>query len=329
MHRRRFIGSVAAGLLAVPLAAQAQQSDPVRRIGMLITAAENNEVWKAYLAAFRQRLQDLGWTDGRNVRIDYRFTGENTERIRIGAKELVAIAPDVIFVVSNPALSALMQATRTIPIVFVFVSDSVGSGFVTSLAHPGGNVTGFHNLEPTIGGKWLELLKQIAPEVRRAAVIHVPDIAANVAFLHVAEAASASLGMTVTAAGVRDAADIERVLAAFAREPNGGLIVTPSPLAATNRDLIISLAARLGLPAIYPFDYFPKSGGLVSYGIDRMEHVREAASYVNRILRGANPGELPVQLPTKYELVINVKTAKALGLTIPQSLLARADEVIE
>ena len=329
MDRRRFIGRVATGLLAVPLAAQSQQSDRVRRIGMLITAAENNEGWQAYLAAFRQRLQDLGWTDGRNVRIDYRFTGENTERIRIGAKELVAIAPDVIFVVSNPALSVLMQATRTIPIVFVFVSDSVGSGFVTSLAHPGGNVTGFHNLEPTIGGKWLELLKQIAPGVRRAAVVHVPDIAANVAFLHVAEAASASLGMTVTAAGVRDDADIERVLTGFAREPNGGLIVTPSPLIATRRELIIALAARLDLPAIYPFDYFPKSGGLVSYGINRMEHVREAASYVDRILRGANPGDLPVQLPTKYEFVINLKTAKALGLTIPQSLLVRADDMIE
>jgi putative ABC transport system substrate-binding protein len=239
------------------------------------------------------------------------------------------IAPDVLFVVSNPALSALMQATRTIPIVFVFVSDSVGSGFVTSLAHPGGNVTGFHNLEPTIGGKWLELLKQIAPGVRRAAVVHVPDIAANVAFLHVAEAASASLGLTVTTAGVRDDADIERVLREFARVPNGGLIVTPSPLIATRRELIIALAARLGLPAIYPFDYFPKSGGLVSYGINRMQHVREAASYIDRILRGANPGELPVQLPTKYELVINLKTAKALGLTIPQSLLVSADEVIE
>ncbi len=280
-------------------------------------------------AAFRQRLQDLGWTDGRNVRIDYRFTGESTERIRIAAAELVAIGPDVIFVSTNPAVSALMQSTRTIPIVFTWVSDSVGSGFVASLARPGGNVTGFHNFEPALGGKWLEVLKQIAPGVRRAAVVHVPEIAANVSFLHVAEAASTSLGMTVTAAGVRDAADIERVLTAFAREPNGGLIVTPSPLTATRRELIIALGARLGLPAIYPFRFYSTSGGLVSYGINQMEQVREAASYIDRILRGANPGDLPVQLPTKYELVINLRTAKALGLTIPQSLLVRADEVIQ
>jgi ABC-type uncharacterized transport system substrate-binding protein len=313
----------------VPLAARAQQSGRVRRIGVLI-GAESEEVWQGYLGAFRQRLQDLGWTDGRNVRIDYRFTGENTERIRIGARELVAIAPDVILVATNPGVSALMEATRTIPIVFISASDSVGSGFVASLARPGGNITGFHNFEPSIAGKWLEVLKQIAPGVRRVAVVHIPEIAANVAFLRVAEAASTSLGLKVTAAGVRDIADIERVLTAFAREPNGGLIVTPSPITGVaNRDPIIALAARLRLPAIYPFRYFPTSGGLVSYGVDRMEQVRGAASYVDQILRGANPGELPVQLPTKYELVINLKTAKALGLTIPQSLLVRADEVIE
>ena len=329
MHRRRFIGSVATGLLAVPLVTRAQQSDRVRRIGVLMGFAENDEVWQVYLAAFRKRLQLLGWTDGRNIRIDYRFTGESTERIRIAAKELIAVAPDVIFVATNPAVSALMQSTRTIPIVFTWVSDSVGSGFVASLARPGGNITGFHNFEPALGGKWLEVLKQIAPRVRRAAVVHVPEIAANVAFLHVAEAASTSFGMTVTGAGVRDAADIERVLTAFAREPNGGLIVTPSPLTATRRELIIALAARLGLPAVYPFRFYSTSGGLVSYGINQLEQVQEAASYVDSILRGANPGELPVQLPTKYELVINLKTAKALGLTIPPSLLVRADEVIE
>jgi ABC-type uncharacterized transport system substrate-binding protein len=328
MKRREFITLLGSVTAMWPLAARAQQSDRVRRIGVLMGFAENDEVWQVYLAAFRQRLQALGWTDGRNVRIDYRFTGENTERIRIAAEELVAVAPDVIFVSTNPAVSALMQSTRTIPIVFTWVSDSVGSRFVASLARPGGNVTGFHNFEPALGGKWLGVLKQVAPRVRRAAVVHVPEIAANVAFLHVAEAASASLGMTVTAAGVRDAADIERVLTAFAREPNGGLIVTPSPLTATRRELIIALAASLGLPAIYPFRFYSASGGLVSYGIDQMEQVREAASYVDRILRGANPGELPVQLPTKYELVINLKTAKALGLTIPQSLLLRADEVI-
>lgn len=329
MRRRKFLG-VLGGVAAVwPLVASAQQPDRVRRIGVLMGFAENDEVWQAYLTAFKQRLQDLGWTDGRNVRFDIRFTGDSAERTRIAAAELVALAPDVIFVTTNPVVSALTQVTRTIPIVFTWVSDSVGSGYVASLAHPGGNVTGFHNFEPAMGGKWLGVLKQIAPRVRRAAVVHVPEIAANVAFIRVAEAASTSLGMTVTAAGVRDAADIERVLMEFAREPNGGLIVTPSPLTATKRDLIIAVAARLGLPAIYSFRFYVASGGLVSYGIDQLETVREVASYVDRILRGANPGELPVQLPTKFQLVVNLKTAKTLGLTIPESFLLFADEVIE
>ena len=329
MRRRKFLGVLGGVAAAWPLVASAQQPDRVRRIGVLMGFAENDEVWQAYLTAFKQRLQDLGWTDGRNVRFDIRFTGESTERTRIAAVELVALAPDVIFVTTNPVVSALTQATRTIPIVFTWVSDSVGSGYVASLAHPGGNVTGFHNFEPAMGGKWLGVLKQIAPRVRRAAVVHVPEIAANVAFIRVAEAASTSLGMTVTAAGVRDAADIERVLMEFAREPNGGLIVTPSPLTATKRDLIIAVAARLGLPAIYSFRFYVASGGLVSYGIDQLETVREVASYVDRILRGANPGELPVQLPTKFQLVVNLKTAKTLGLTIPESFLLFADEVIE
>ena len=329
MRRRKFLGVLGGVAAAWPLVASAQQPDRVRRIGVLMGFAENDEVWQAYLTAFKQRLQDLGWTDGRNVRFDIRFTGESTERTRIAAAELVALAPDVIFVITNPVVSALTQATRTIPIVFTWVSDSVGSGYVASLAHPGGNVTGFHNFEPAMGGKWLGVLKQIAPRVRRAAVVHVPEIAANVAFIRVAEAASTSLGMTVTAAGVRDAADIERVLMEFAQEPNGGLIVTPSPLTATKRDLIIAVAARLGLPAIYSFRFYVASGGLVSYGIDQLETVREVASYVDRILRGANPGELPVQLPTKFQLVVNLKTAKTLGLTIPESFLLFADEVIE
>jgi putative ABC transport system substrate-binding protein len=329
MRRRKFLGVLGGVAAAWPLVASAQQPDRVRRIGVLMGFSENDEVWQAYLTAFKQRLQDLGWTDGRNVRFDIRFTGESTERTRIAAAELIALAPDVIFVTTNPVVSALTQATRTIPIVFTWVSDSVGSGYVASLAHPGGNVTGFHNFEPAMGGKWLGVLKQIAPRVRRAAVVHVPEIAANVAFIRVAEAASTSLGMTVTAAGVRDAADIERVLTEFAREPNGGLIVTPSPLTATKRDLIIAVAARLGLPAIYSFRFYVASGGLVSYGIDQLETVREVASYVDRILRGAKPGELPVQLPTKFQLVVNLKTAKTLGLTIPESFLLFADEVIE
>ena len=327
MDRRAFIGSVAAGLLAV--AARAQQSDRVRRIGVLVGFADNDEVLQAYLAALRGRLEELGWTDGQNVRIHYRVTGENTERLRIAAEELVAIPADVIVASNNLAVSALMQATRTIPIVFTYVSDSVESGFVTSLARPGGNVTGFQNFEPPIAGKWLEVLKQIAPGVRRAAVVHVPEIGANVAFLHAVQTAASPLEMIVVADGVHNAADIELALTAFARVPNGGLIVTPSPLTVTMRELVIALAARLGLPAIYPFRFFPQSGGLVSYGVDQMEPVRGAATYVDRILRGARPGELPVQLPTKYELVINLKTAKALGLTIPQPLLLRADEVIQ
>jgi len=320
---------LALSLVLAPLAGEAQQSDRVRRVGVLMGFAENDQVWQVYLAAFKQRLQELGWTDGRNLRIDYRFAGENTERIRIAAGELVALAPDVILVSTNPAVSALMQATHIIPIIFTWVSDSVGISYLASLAHPGGNVTGFHNFEPALGGTWLELLKQIAPRVRRAAIVHVPEITANVAFLHVVKAASASFGMTVTAAGVRNAADIERVLTAVAREPNSGLIVTPSPLTATRRALITASAARLNLPAIYSFRFYANSGGLLSYGIDQLELVRGAASYVDRILRGANPGELPVQLPTKYEFVINLKTAKALGLTIPQTLLLRADQVIE
>jgi putative ABC transport system substrate-binding protein len=329
MQRREFITLLGGAAAGWPLVASAQQPERMRRVGVLIPFSENDPEVQARLAAFKQRLQDLGWTDGRNVRFDYRFTGENTERIRVGAGELVAVAPDVIVVSSNPPVATLRQATRVIPIVFTQVSDPVGSGFVASLARPGGNITGFHNFETAIGGKWLEVLREIAPGVHRVAVVHNPDITANVAFLHAAEAASTSLGMTVTATGVRDAADIESALMAFAREPNGGLIVAPAPITTARRELIISLAARLGLPAIYPFRFFPISGGLVSYGIDQMEQWRGAASYVDRILRGANPGELPVQLPTKYELVINLKTAKALGLDVSLPLQQRADEVIE
>ena len=298
---------------------------------MIMGFAQDDEVWQAYLATFRQRLQDFGWTHGRNIRFDYRFTGESTERMRIAAAEVVAMRPDVIFVSTNPVLSALSQVTRTIPIVFTWVSDSVGSGYVTSLARPAGNITGFHNFEPALGGKWLGVLKEIAPAVTRIGIVHVPEITANVAFLRVAEAAAAatSSGITVSGAGVQNADDIERVLNEFAREPNGGLIVTPSPLTATRRDVIIEAAARLRLPAIYPFRFYAVSGGLMSYGIDQTELVREAASYVDRILRGANPGELPVQLPTKYQLVININTARMLGLTVPSSMQLLADEMIE
>ena len=329
MKRREFITLLGGAAAAWPLAARAQKIDRVRRVGVIMGFAQNDEVWQAYLATFRQGLQELGWTDGRNIRFDYRFTGESAERMRIVAEEMVALAPDVIFVSTNSVVSATLKATRSIPVVFTWVSDPVGSGFVPNLAHPGGNVTGFHNFEPAIGGKWLDLLRQIAPGLRRVAVLHVPDIVPNVAFLRVVEAAAPAFGITVTAAEARNAADIERVLPAFAQDGGGGLIVTPSALTATRRDLIIALAARLGLPAIYSFRFYAASGGLMSYGIDQLELVRAAASYVDRILRGTSPGELPVQLPTKFELVINLKTAKALGLTVPNSLQLLADEVIE
>jgi len=311
-----------------PLAAHAQKSDQVRRVGVIMGFAENDEVWQAYLANFRQGLQEFGWTDGRNIRFDYRFTGDSEELMRSMAEEVAGLQPDVILVSTNSVVSATLKATRSIPIVFTWVSDPVGSGFVTNLPHPGGNITGFHNFEPAIGGKWLAFLKQIAPDLRRVAVVHVPEIVPNVAFLHVVKAAAPSLGVSMTAAEIRNAADIERVLSAFGEE-SGGLIVTPSALTATRRDLIIALAARLRLPAIYSFGFYAESGGLMSYGINQLELVRSAASYVDRILRGTSPGDLPVQLPLRYELVINLKTAAALGLAVPNSLQLLADGVIE
>jgi putative ABC transport system substrate-binding protein len=325
--RRAFV-TLLGGAAIWPFAALAEKSDGVRRVGVIMGFAESDEVWQTYLATFRRALQDLGWTDGRNIRFDYRFTGDSEERMRGMAEEIVGLAPDVILVSTNSAVSAILNATRSIPIVFTWVSDPVGSGFVTNLPHPGGKITGFHNFEPAIGGKWLAYLSQIAPALRQVAVVHVPEIAPNVAFLRVIEAAAPQMGLAVTSAEIRNAADIERVVSAFGQQ-RGGLIVTPSALTATRRDLIISLAARFGLPAIYSFAFYAASGGLISYGINQLEQARPAASYVDQILRGANPGDLPVQLPLKYELVINLKTAAALGLTVPNSLQLLADEVIE
>jgi putative tryptophan/tyrosine transport system substrate-binding protein len=327
MRRREFI-TLVGGAATWPLAARAEKNDGVGRVGVIMGFAENDEVWQAYLASFRQGLQELGWTDGRNIRFDYRFTGDSEERMRAMAEEIVSLTPDVIFVSTNSVVSATLKATRSIPIVFTWVSDPVGSGFVSNLPRPGGNIIGFHNFEPAIGGKWVAFLKQIASDLRRVAVVHVPEVVPNVAFLHVIEAAAPSLGLSVTAAEVRDAADIERVLSAFGQE-GGGLIVTPSALTATRRDLIIALAARHRLPAIYSFGFYAESGGLMSYGINQLELVRAAASYVDRILRGTSPGDLPVQLPLRYELVINLKTAAALGLAVPNSLQLLADGVIE
>jgi ABC-type uncharacterized transport system substrate-binding protein len=327
--RRKFLATLGGAAAAWPLAARAQQRDRVKRLGVLWGLAENDNVYEPHLSAFQQRLKDLGWIDGRNIRVEYRFTGGVTERIGIAAQELAALAPDVIFATTNPAVAALLHETKTIPIVFALVSDSIGSGFVPNLAHPGGNITGFHNFEPELSGKWLEILKEVAPEVRRVAFLHHPQTAAHIGFMRVIEAASSSVGITLTAAAARNASEIEPVLTAFAREPNGGVIVAPSPITTFRRELIITLARQLALPTIYPFRYFPESGGLVSYGIDQMEQVSGGASYVDRVLRGANPGELPVQLPTRYELAINLKTAKALGLKIPESFLLHVDEVIE
>jgi putative tryptophan/tyrosine transport system substrate-binding protein len=330
MKRREFIAGLG-GVAAWPMVARAQQRQKVRRVAVLAPFNADDSAGQGFLAAFKRRLVELGWTDGQNLVMDYRFTGGIPENVRVAAGELVGTAPDVIFAASNVSVGPLLQATKAIPIVFVQVSDPVGSSFVASLARPGGNITGFQGYEPAIGGKWLELLKEIAPGVRRAAVILNPNISANLAFLHFAETAAISLGMTVKAAGVSDAADIERILTEFAREPNGGIIVTPSPVTNTKekRELIVALADRLSLPAIYPYRISAESGELISYTYDVIAQWQGAASYVNRILRGARPAELPVQAPTKYEMIINLKTAKTLGLTIPESFLLRADRVME
>jgi len=329
VRRRKFIALLGGAVVAWPLAARAQQAERIRRIGVLIPFSQTDSETQALLAAFKQRFQEIGWTEGRNVEFEYRYTDGNPERTRAAAKELVDLVPNAILAYANPAVSALMPVTKTIPIVFTQASDPVGSGFVSNLAHPGGNITGFHSFEPTIASKWLETLKQVAPNVRRVAVVHHPNIAANTAFVRAAEAVSSTFGVTVTGAGVRNLADIERAITELAQEPDGGLIVAPAPPTFDNRNQIVAMAERLHVPAVYSYRFFVISGGLIAYGIDGKQLWRAAASYVNRILRGEKPGDLPVQLPTKYELVINLKTAKALGLEVPPTLIARADEVIE
>jgi putative ABC transport system substrate-binding protein len=325
--RRAFI-TLLGGAAAWPLAVLAQKSDAVRRIGVIMGFSEDDAVWQAYLATFRRALQELGWTDGRNIHFDYRFSGESEELMRSMAAEIVGLAPDVILAATNSVVTATLNTARSIPVVFTWVSDPVRSGFVPNLYHPGGKVTGFHNFEPAIAGKWLGYLNQVAPGLRRVAVLHVPEIVPNVAFLRVIQAAAPRIGIEVIAAEVRNVADMERVLSEFGQQ-GGGLVVTPSALTATRRDLIVGLAARFKLPAIYSFGFYAESGGLISYGIDQQEQARPAASYVDQILRGTSPGDLPVQLPLKYELVINLKTASSLGLTVPNSLQLLADRVIE
>jgi putative ABC transport system substrate-binding protein len=328
MRRREFITLLGGVAVAWPLIAHAQQAERIRRIGLLSALAEDDPESVTRRAAFEQALEALGWADGRNIRIDYRWGAANADDTRKYVAELVALAPDVILTSSNISLAPMMQATRTIPIVFVQVIDPVGSGFVESLARPGGNVTGFTQFEYSLAGKWLELLKQIAPHVTRAAVIRDPTRGPGIGQFAVIQAIAPSLGMELKPINPLDVSETERAIAAFARSPNGGLIVTVGGTA-FNRDLIIALAAKHRLPAVYPYRYFASGGGLMSYGPDTIEQHRRAAAYVDRILKGEKPADLPVQAPTKYELVINLKTAKALGLTIPPSVLARADEVIE
>jgi putative ABC transport system substrate-binding protein len=328
VRRREFI-TFLGGAAAWPLAARAQQPARMRRIGVLNAFAENDPEEQANLAAFRQALEKLGWTDGRNVRIDYRWGGADPGRIRAHAIELVGLQPDVILVSTALALQPLLQETRSIPIVVVRIADPVGAGFVASLARPGGNLTGFTVAEFSTFGKLLEVLKEVAPHVTRVAVILNPDQRPQAGMLRAIEAAAPSFRVQVTAAGARDAAELERAIDLFAREPNAGLIVLPSPVTEGNRKLIITMAARHRLPAAYAFRHFVADGGLVSYGIDLADQHRQAASYVDRILRGEKPADLPVQQPTKFELVVNLKTAKALGVELPASLLLRADEVIE
>jgi putative tryptophan/tyrosine transport system substrate-binding protein len=328
MRRREFI-TLLGGAAAWPLAARAQQGARMRRIGVLMNLASDDAEGQARLAAFHQGLQQLGWTVGGNVQIDYRWGAGNADRIRKFVAELVALEPDVILSAGSPSVAALQQAIRTVPVVFVTVVDPVSSGFVDSLARPGGNITGFALWEYSIGGKWLELLKEIAPGMKRAAVIRDAALTAGGGQLGSIQAVAPSVGAEVSPINVRDAGEIERAIAAFARSPNGGLIVTGSTLAGVHRDLILKLAARYKLPAVYGVRYFVADGGLISYGPRTVDQYREAAGYVDRILKGEKPADLPVQAPTKYELVINLKTAKTLGIEVPPSLLARADEVIE
>jgi putative ABC transport system substrate-binding protein len=327
--RREFIRLLGGAAAAWPLAARAQQGAHMRRIGVLMNLGESDPEGQARIAAFREGLGKLGWTEGRELQIEYRWFAGDPDRARAYAAELVKIKPDVIFAGTTPSLAALQPETRSVPIVFAQIGDPVGAGFVASLARPGGNITGFANFEYAIGAKWLELLKQIAPQVTRVAIIYDPTNSEAKDYLPVIETAARSFGVQVSISVVRNAAEIERAIEEFAREPNGGLIPLPSPLMAVRRDLIISLAKRHRLPNVYAYRYYPISGGLASYGIDNIDLYRRAASYVDRILKGEKPGDLPVQQPTKFELVINLKTAKALGLDPPISLLARTDEVIE
>jgi putative tryptophan/tyrosine transport system substrate-binding protein len=326
--RRSFITLFGGAAAAWPLTARAQQGERVRRIGVLMHVTENDPDGQARLAMFVERLKELGWAEGRNLRFDIRWGADDPDRYPRQAAELVAMAPDVLIAPTSFTLAALQRATRSIPIVFMGVIDPVGAGFVSSLAKPGGNTTGFIAFEYTIGAKWLELLKEVAPNVTRAAVLRDASNASGIGQFAAIQAAG-TVGIDLSVIASHDAGEIERAIAAFASGPNGGLIMTASPFGANHPDVIAALAARYKLPAVYPFRYFIRAGGLISYGADLVSQSRPAAAYVDRILKGEKPADLPVQVPVKYELVINLKTAKALGLDVPATLLARADEVIE
>jgi putative ABC transport system substrate-binding protein len=329
MIRRRKVITLLGGAAAWPLTARAQQHERMRRIGVIFNLTPDDPEGQVRNAAFLQALQELGWTVGRNLQIDHRWTSADPDRIRKSVAELVALAPDVIQATSSPVTAALLQATRTVPIVFAQVADPVGSGLVESLARPGGNATGFTVFEYGISVKWLELLKEIAPQVMRAAILRDPAIASGIGQMAAIQGVAPGFGVELHPLGVRDATEIKRAVTAFARSSNGGLIVTASPLTLLHRELIISLAVRHQLPTVYPLRFFVADGGLISYGPNTIDPYRRAAVYVDRILKGEKPADLPVQAPTKYELVVNIKTAKALGLDVPATLLASADEVIE
>jgi putative ABC transport system substrate-binding protein len=326
MRRRDFITLVGGSAVAWPLALRAQQSGQMRRIGVLIPLAKDNSEAQARITAFVQELEKLGWTEGRNLQIEYRWGSGDLQK---AAAELVALSPDVIFANATSGVAALQQATRSVPIVFANVGDPVSGGFVDSLAKPGGNITGFTVYDYGIAAKWLELLKEIAPYVTHVGVIRDPTATVSMAVLGVIQSAARTMGLEVSPLGGRDARDIERTVTEFAGGSNRGLIIAAGALMTNNRDLIISLAARHRLPAVYQARFFVTDGGLISYGPDTIDPSRQAAGYVDRILKGEKPADLPVQSATKYELAINLKTAKALGLTVPPSLLSRADEIIE
>src|SRR5262245_2766895 len=328
MRRRDVLGALGS-TVAWPITAHAQQGDRMRRVGVLIGYSETDAAAQAQVAALRQELQNLGWDEGRNIRIDVRFPAADAGRARAAISELMSFTPDVLVSNTNLVTAVVQAEVRTVPIVFISVGDPVESGFVSNEARPNGNLTGFANWERSITGKWVGLLKEVAPKIERVGIMMHPETVASFRFFKFGEAAASALKIKPVALGVHDANEIERTLTALAAEGNNGLIVTPHAVTFTNRDLIVAMAARLRLPAVYPLAFYTEAGGLISYGFDPVNQFRQGAGYVDRILRGAKPADLPVQYPTKLQLVVNLKTAKALGLTIPESFLQRADEVIE